>query len=127
MFDLKSYLNEKRCIIDAELDSKIPDENTPPRILHKAMRYSVFPGGTRLRPILMTMLTTVLGLIPMALGIGSASEMRAPMARTVIGGLLVSTIFTLVLIPTLYTIFEMRKEKRGMKRLARVGGVENNE
>jgi len=87
----------------------------------------ILAGRTRLRPILMTMLTTVLGLIPMALGIGSASEMRAPMARTVIGGLLVSTIFTLVLIPTLYTIFEMRREKRRIKRLARVGGAENNE
>jgi HAE1 family hydrophobic/amphiphilic exporter-1 len=74
-------------------------------------------GRTRLRPILMTMLTTVLGLVPMALAIGSGSEMRAPMARTVIGGLLVSTIFTLVFIPVLYTMFETRKQKRKAKRL----------
>ncbi|HEB31038.1 MAG TPA: efflux RND transporter permease subunit [Spirochaetes bacterium] len=74
-------------------------------------------GRARLRPILMTMLTTVLGLVPMALAIGSGSELRAPMARTVIGGLLVSTIFTLVFIPVLYTMFETGKQKRKEKRL----------
>jgi len=79
----------------------------------------ILAGRTRLRPILMTMLTTVLGLIPMALAVGSGSEIRAPMARTVIGGLLVSTIFTLVLIPVIYTIFETWREKRRMRRLER--------
>ena len=74
-------------------------------------------GRTRLRPILMTMLTTVLGLVPMALAFGSGSEMRAPMARTVIGGLLVSTVITLVFIPVLYAMFETRKQKRKAKRL----------
>jgi len=73
-------------------------------------------GRTRLRPILMTMLTTVLGLIPMAFATGSGSEMRTPMAQTVIGGLLVSTVFTLVLIPVLYASFEVRKQKRAAKR-----------
>jgi len=73
-------------------------------------------GRIRLRPILMTMLTTVLGLTPMALAFGSGAEMRAPMARTVIGGLLVSTVFTLVLIPVLYAMFETRRQKRKQKR-----------
>jgi HAE1 family hydrophobic/amphiphilic exporter-1 len=73
-------------------------------------------GRIRLRPILMTMLTTVLGLTPMALAFGSGSEMRAPMARTVIGGLLVSTLFTLVLIPVLYAMFEQRRLRRKLKR-----------
>jgi HAE1 family hydrophobic/amphiphilic exporter-1 len=76
-------------------------------------------GRARLRPILMTMLTTVLGLVPMALAFGSGSEMRAPMARTVIGGLLVSTVFTLIFIPVLYTMFETRKQKRRAKRRLR--------
>ncbi len=76
-------------------------------------------GRTRLRPIFMTMLTTVLGLTPMALAFGSGSEMRAPMARTVIGGLLVSTVFTLVLIPVLYAMFELRRQKRLQKKLRR--------
>lgn len=74
-------------------------------------------GRTRLRPILMTMLTTTLGLVPMAIAIGSGSEMRTPMAKTVIGGLLVSTLFTLVLIPVLYAAFETGKEKRKIKRM----------
>lgn len=59
-------------------------------------------GEVRLRPILMTTLTTVLGLIPMALGWGEGAEMRAPMAITVMGGLLFSTLLTLVLIPVVY-------------------------
>jgi CzcA family heavy metal efflux pump len=68
----------------------------------------VLGGRTRLRPILMTTLCTILGLIPMAIGLGEGSESNAPMAIAVIGGLSVSTLLTLVFIPTLYTIFEMR-------------------
>lgn len=59
-------------------------------------------GQVRLRPILMTTLTTILGLMPMALGLGEGAEVRTPMAITVIGGLLVGTILTLVVIPTVY-------------------------
>ena len=65
-------------------------------------------GRTRLRPILMTSLATVFGLMPMALGWLVGGEANAPLARAVIGGLMVSTGFTLVLIPTLYTILEER-------------------
>ena len=65
-------------------------------------------GRTRLRPILMTTLCTILGLIPMAVGLGEGSESNAPMAIAVIGGLSVSTLLTLVFIPTLYSIFETR-------------------
>ena len=63
-------------------------------------------GQTRLRPILMTTSTTVLGLFPMALGLGEGSELRAPMALTVIGGLLTSTALTLLLIPVVYSLLE---------------------
>jgi HAE1 family hydrophobic/amphiphilic exporter-1 len=63
-------------------------------------------GRTRLRPILMTSLATMLGLVPMALGIGEGSELQVPLARVVIGGLLTSTFITLVFVPTVYTIFE---------------------
>jgi HAE1 family hydrophobic/amphiphilic exporter-1 len=69
-------------------------------------------GRVRLRPILMTALTTSFGLVPMALAIGSGNELRAPMARAVIGGLIVSTFLTLVFIPTLYVIIEQRGERR---------------
>jgi hydrophobe/amphiphile efflux-1 (HAE1) family protein len=65
-------------------------------------------GRIRLRPILMTVLTTVVGLLPMALAFGVGTEANQPLAIAVIGGLLVSTFFTLVLIPTLYVIFEER-------------------
>jgi HAE1 family hydrophobic/amphiphilic exporter-1 len=61
-------------------------------------------GGERLRPILMTTATTVLGLLPMALGVGEGAELRAPLAVTVIGGLLLSTGLTLVAVPVLYTL-----------------------
>lgn len=63
-------------------------------------------GPVRLRPILMTTLTTVLGLIPLALGIGEGAELQAPMATVVIGGLVLSTVLTLVFVPVLYTIFD---------------------
>jgi HAE1 family hydrophobic/amphiphilic exporter-1 len=63
-------------------------------------------GRTRLRPILMTSLATILGLVPMALGIGEGAELQAPLARVVIGGLAASTLITLVFVPTVYTIFE---------------------
>jgi HAE1 family hydrophobic/amphiphilic exporter-1 len=66
-------------------------------------------GRARLRPILMTTLTTVLGLVPMALGLGEGAEIRAPMAITVIVGLTSSTILTLVVIPTLYYQFSGRR------------------
>jgi HAE1 family hydrophobic/amphiphilic exporter-1 len=63
-------------------------------------------GRTRLRPILMTTLTTVLGLVPMSLAIGDGAELQAPLGRVVIGGLVASTLITLVFVPTLYTLFE---------------------
>ncbi|MEX1237820.1 MAG: efflux RND transporter permease subunit, partial [Pseudomonadales bacterium] len=65
-------------------------------------------ASQRLRPILMTTLTTVLGLTPMAIGLGEASELRTPMAVTVIGGLLVSTFLTLILIPVVYELIDRK-------------------
>jgi HAE1 family hydrophobic/amphiphilic exporter-1 len=65
-------------------------------------------GARRLRPILMTTLTTVLGLFPLSLGLGEGGEAQAPLARVVIGGLLSSTLITLVLIPVVYSVFERR-------------------
>lgn len=66
-------------------------------------------GRARLRPILMTTLTTVLGLLPMAMGMGAGAEIRTPMAWTVIAGLLSSTILTLIVIPTVYAIVDRKK------------------
>lgn len=69
-------------------------------------------GRRRLRPILMTTLTTVLGLIPLALGIGEGAEAQAPLARAVVGGLVGSTLVSLVFIPVMYSVFhpERRRE-----------------
>ena len=66
-------------------------------------------GSARLRPILMTSLTTALGLLPMALGFGEGSEVRTPMAITVIGGLTVSTLLTLVVIPVVYSLMDRKR------------------
>jgi HAE1 family hydrophobic/amphiphilic exporter-1 len=83
-------------------------------------------GRTRLRPILMTTLTTVLGLVPMSLGYGEGAELQAPLARVVIGGLTTSTLVTLVFVPSLYTLFE--EGWSGLwKGMARAGGESNKQ
>jgi len=64
---------------------------------------------TRLRPIVMTTLTTVLGLLPMAFGLGEGAEIRTPMAITVIYGLLFASLLTLILLPVLYSLFDVKK------------------
>jgi HAE1 family hydrophobic/amphiphilic exporter-1 len=76
--------------------------------LHGLEREEAILQGNRdrLRPILMTSLATMLGLVPMSLGIGEGSELQVPLARVVIGGLATSLLITLVLVPTMYTIFE---------------------
>jgi HAE1 family hydrophobic/amphiphilic exporter-1 len=76
------------------------------------LQEAILEGGRRrLRPILMTTLTTSFALIPMSLGLGAGAEMQAPMARTVIGGLTVASLFTLFFIPTLYSLFEAARAK----------------
>jgi HAE1 family hydrophobic/amphiphilic exporter-1 len=63
-------------------------------------------GRIRLRPILMTTFAMVFGMIPLALGIGEGSEQRAPMAHAVIGGIITSTLLTLVVVPVIYTYLD---------------------
>jgi len=82
----------------------------------------VLAARTRLRPILMTSLATVFGLMPMALGLGTGGETNAPLARAVIGGLSVSTALTLFLIPTLYLILEERFPRKSDPDMAADGG-----
>jgi HAE1 family hydrophobic/amphiphilic exporter-1 len=68
-------------------------------------------GRLRLRPILMTTLTTVLGLLPLSFGLGAGAEIQAALARVVIGGLTASTLVTLVFIPVVYVTADMIMEK----------------
>ena len=63
-------------------------------------------GSTRLRPIVMTTLAMIFGMLPLAFAIGAGAEMRAPMARAVIGGLITSTLLTLVVVPVVYTYLD---------------------
>ena len=81
---------------------------------------AVIQGGkSRLRPVLMTSLTTILGMLPMALGIGEGSETWQPMGISVVGGLLMSTIITLFIVPSLYAMLEGSKERRAQRKAAR--------
>ena len=77
---------------------------------------SVKAARSRLRPILMTTLTTVLGMVPLAIGTGEGSEMWRSLGMTVCWGLSFSTLITLVLIPTLYCVFATRQEKRNKSK-----------
>ncbi len=86
-----------------------PDMNRTELIVHA--------GITRMRPVLMTTLTSVLGFLPMALAIGSSgAQMMQPLAVSLVGGLTVGTILTLLVIPTVYTIFDDKSIKRKMKK-----------
>ncbi|MGW0085892.1 efflux RND transporter permease subunit [Streptomyces sp. NPDC003393] len=82
---------------------------------------AVVEGGRhRLRPILMTALATIFALLPMALGVtGEGGFIAQPLAVVVIGGLITSTLLTLLLVPTLYAMLELRKERRAKKRAAK--------
>ncbi|MGR4879401.1 efflux RND transporter permease subunit [Streptomyces sp. LARHCF249] len=88
---------------------------------------AVVEGGRhRLRPILMTALATIFALLPMALGVtGEGGFISQPLAVVVIGGLVSSTLLTLLLVPTLYTMVELRKERRRAKKTARLTVVPN--
>ena len=85
------------------------------RVAHPGMSVveaAIEAGRTRLRPVLMTALAMIIGMVPMALGLGEAGEQNAPLGRAVIGGLIVATISTLFVVPVVYTLL-----RRGMPML----------
>jgi len=84
------------------------------------IRAVVTGGKSRLRPVLMTSLTAILGMMPLAISHGQGAEMWKPMAVTVIGGLTVSTVLTLVVVPTIYTLFAASGVKRQHRKLKRI-------
>jgi multidrug efflux pump subunit AcrB len=75
-------------------------------------------GATRIRPVLMTALAMIIGMIPMALGIGEGAEQNAPLGRAVIGGLLLATVSTLFFVPVVYAAIHEALDKRHAKRHA---------
>ena len=83
-------------------------------------------GHMRLRPILMTSLAMILGMLPPAISTGSGSEIRQPMALPVIGGLVASTLLTLVVVPVVYLWIEGLRERMGSRRRRSAGGTETN-
>ena len=79
-------------------------------------------GFTRFRPVLMTALAMIIGMVPMALGLGDGGEQNAPLGRAVIGGLLFATVSTLFFVPTFFSVIHGRREK---KRRAKQNRLEN--
>lgn len=85
-----------------------------------SIRQAVLDGGrSRLRPVVMTTLTTILGMVPMAIGSGQGAEMWRPMGTAVIGGLTFSTILTLIFVPVLYCVFAGNGVKRQRKKFGK--------
>jgi CzcA family heavy metal efflux pump len=82
------------------------DEGVP------AVQAAVAAGYTRIRPVLMTALAMIIGMVPMALGFGEGGEQNAPLGRAVIGGLLFATVATLFFVPSVFAIFHSRRERR---------------
>ncbi|MGC1370817.1 MAG: efflux RND transporter permease subunit, partial [Candidatus Sulfotelmatobacter sp.] len=86
------------------------DEGVP------AVRAAVAAGYTRMRPVLMTALAMIIGMVPMALGLGEGGEQNAPLGRAVIGGLLFATVATLFFVPSVFAVFHSRLEARRARR-----------
>ncbi|HEX4005441.1 MAG TPA: efflux RND transporter permease subunit [Acidobacteriaceae bacterium] len=87
-----------------------------------AMQSALNAGYVRFRPVLMTALAMILGMLPMSLGLGSGGEQNAPLGRAVIGGLLFATISTLFFVPTVFSVLHGRRERRRREREARRHG-----
>jgi CzcA family heavy metal efflux pump len=82
-----------------------------------AVKAAVAAGYTRMRPVLMTALAMIIGMVPMALGVGEGGEQNAPLGRAVIGGLLFATVATLFFVPSVFAIFHSRRETRRERQL----------
>jgi len=91
------------------------DEGVP------AVQAAVNAGYTRIRPVLMTALAMIIGMVPMALGFGEGGEQNAPLGRAVIGGLLFATVATLFFVPSVFAIFHGRREAKRERRLGLEG------
>ena len=86
-----------------------------------AFRAALEAGRTRLRPVLMTALAMIIGMVPMSLGLGEGGEQNAPLGRAVIGGLLISTVATLLFVPVVFSVLRGRRGNQAVK--PPVGGL----
>src|SRR5258705_13548535 len=84
------------------------------RLVHhgEAVEAAIEAGATRFRPVLMTALAMIIGMIPMALGLGEGGEQNAPLGRAVIGGLLLATVATLLFVPAVFSLLHGRRAAR---------------
>ena len=80
------------------------------------VRAAVEAGYTRMRPVVMTALAMIIGMLPMALGMGEGGEQNAPLGRAVIGGLSVATVATLFFVPVVFSIFHGRRVRRAQAK-----------
>ena len=105
--ELWQFAAASRPLIERSIEENLPlAPSTVETQFNEAARYAVFPGGKRLRPVLMTALVASLGFVPMAIATGPGAEVQRPLATVVIGGIISSTILTLVLLPVLYDWIE---------------------
>jgi multidrug efflux pump subunit AcrB len=86
---------------DHRLAARTPEERD-------SVRAALAAGSTRLRPVLMTALAMMIGMLPMALGVGEGAEQNAPLGRAVIGGLLLATLSTLFFVPVMYSVLRRK-------------------
>jgi HAE1 family hydrophobic/amphiphilic exporter-1 len=89
-----------------------------------SLSQAIITGGhSRLRPVLMTSLTTIFGMMPVAIGIGEGSEIWQPMGVAIVGGMIFSTILTMIVVPVIYAMFGARRMKSEHKRLAKLNAA----
>jgi len=80
------------------------------------MKAALEAGYTRMRPVIMTALAMIIGMLPMAMGLGEGGEQNAPLGRAVIGGLLFATVATLLFVPVVFSVFHGWLAKRSARR-----------
>jgi multidrug efflux pump subunit AcrB len=93
------------------------------RLLHHGdpVEAAIEAGFTRFRPVLMTALAMIIGMIPMALGLGEGGEQNAPLGRAVIGGLLCATVATLIFVPAVFSLLHRRSDSRAVQEHSQDG------
>ena len=110
--NFKETLAEKTVHAEDVLTKYLPEEKGYQKKVIESMNYSVLAGGKRLRPILMTSLTTILGLTITALAKNAGTALMQPVALVCIGGLLYATLMTLFVVPCMYDIVSKKEPRR---------------